>query len=378
MGKIFALLLLLPATILAASDNVSVFLRNDSDRGSVTVSWVHPQSGSRTLLLQVGEGGEKMINSFVGHTFEMEEIGECQADASCRGTQFSVTKSPEQSFILDVDFRIVEVADLHRTPKKIESPNERMSRCRDQAKRRLRLADSTDKEAQGEITAEFASCLKKGVAPALQKATDEIVFARTISQEMGSSMENFTCIDPELPSSPDVRTHDWISEKDGKQRTVHVKLDRPTSRIHVVGDFAGKDECEAMKEAAEDKLRRASTADGKGGSKVSENRKAMQAGITPKWELEEEGDLIARLSRRVYEYVNYELGMSLEEHGQEPLMSIQYFGRGHNDTSPDRYTPHCDGPCEGEPFIEGGRMATMVIYCDGEFEYDSGTDRTAF
>ena len=44
-------------------------------------------------------------------------------------------------------------------------------------------------------------------------------------------------------------------------------------------------------------------------------------------------------------------------------MSIQYFGRGLNDTSPDRYTPHCDGDCDGLPHKPGTRMATMVMYC---------------
>lgn len=44
-------------------------------------------------------------------------------------------------------------------------------------------------------------------------------------------------------------------------------------------------------------------------------------------------------------------------------MSIQYFGRGRNDTEPDRYTPHCDGDCTGDTFKSGTRMATMVMYC---------------
>jgi hypothetical protein len=66
----------------------------------------------------------------------------------------------------------------------------------------------------------------------------------------------------------------------------------------------------------------------------------MQAGIRVHWEKEKNGDPIARLSRRVYDYTNYVLGLDIDEHGQEDLMSIQYFGRGANDTSPDRYTPH--------------------------------------
>jgi hypothetical protein len=68
----------------------------------------------------------------------------------------------------------------------------------------------------------------------------------------------------------------------------------------------------------------------------------MQAGIKVQWDKEAEGDAIARLSRRVYDYTNRVLGLGIEEHGQEDLMSIQYFGRGRNDTEPDRYTPVSD------------------------------------
>ena len=66
---------------------------------------------------------------------------------------------------------------------------------------------------------------------------------------------------------------------------------------------------------------------------------------------------------KVYDYVNHVLGLDIKEHGQENLMSIQYFGRGLNDTKPDRYTPHCDGKCDGLPHQHATRMATMVMYC---------------
>ena len=88
----------------------------------------------------------------------------------------------------------------------------------------------------------------------------------------------------------------------------------------------------------------------------------MQAGITVNWSEESNGDAIARLSRRVYEYTENVLGLGINEHGQEDLMSIQYFGRGTNDTAPDRYTPHCDGDCTGLEHKTGTRMATMVMY----------------
>merc|ERR1712194_8920 len=118
-----------------------------------------------------------------------------------------------------------------------------------------------------------------------------------------------------------------------------------------------------MSEAARTKLHKATVADGKGGSEYSEHRKAMQAGIEVNWEKEESGDKIAILSRRVYDFTNHILDLDIEENGQEDLMSIQYFGRGLNDTAPDRYTPHCDGDCTGVPHKSGTRMATMVMYC---------------
>jgi hypothetical protein len=132
----------------------------------------------------------------------------------------------------------------------------------------------------------------------------------------------------------------------------------------VIENFISDDECDAMEAAAQKSLHRATVADGKGGSRLSDNRKAMQAGIKVPWKDEASGNAIARLSRRVYDYTNHVLGLGIEEHGQEDLMSIQYFGRGKNDTEPDRYTPHCDGDCTGLPHKHGTRMATMVMYCD--------------
>ena len=106
-----------------------------------------------------------------------------------------------------------------------------------------------------------------------------------------------------------------------------------------IENFIDEEECQAMADEAAKTLHRATVADGKGGSRLSENRKAMQAGITVNWKKEDEGDPIARISRRVYDYTEHVLGLGIKENGQEDLMSIQYFGRGRNDTEPDRYTP---------------------------------------
>lgn len=166
-----------------------------------------------------------------------------------------------------------------------------------------------------------------------------------------------------MDTSESLREDYWRGARDRRRRPVQVLLDRPASRIMVVSNFISEDECSAMQDVAKSKLHQATVADGKGGSHFSEHRKAMQAGIKVPWEKENEGDHIATLSRKVYDFTNHILDLDIKEHGQEDLMSIQYFGRGVNDTQPDRYTPHCDGDCTGLPHKKGTRMATMVMYC---------------
>lgn len=250
----------------------------------------------------------------------------------------------------------------------VENPIDALSLCKQTATAKLNELDETQKDYKSlsdKINEEFYDCITIGLAPAIKASEDEVDFERELRLESSTIAENFTCVNTNLESSPDVATEDWFSEKDFVTRTVHKKLDRPASRIHVVSNFASPEECGAMEAEAQTKLHRASTADGKGGAKVSAARKAMQAGIRPRFLDDgepEDGNPIATLSQRVYEYTNHVLHMNLTHHGQEPLMSIQYFGRGRHDIEPDRYTPHCDGKCNGEPHPFGGRMATMVIY----------------
>lgn len=206
---------------------------------------------------------------------------------------------------------------------------------------------------------DLADCVAEPVSEKLVALNEDISFQTKTRLELGNLLENYACA---IPMSEDVSTEEW-EHRDGTIRTVHVKHDRPASRIHVVANFIDEEECQAMDDAAAKSLHKATVADGKGGSRYSDNRKAMQAGIRVPWKKEADGNPIARLSRRVYDYVNHVLDLDIDEHGQEDLMSIQYFGRGHDDEHPDRYMPHCDGACTGLPFHNGTRMATMVMYC---------------
>jgi hypothetical protein len=205
--------------------------------------------------------------------------------------------------------------------------------CRVRAK--AQLEDSPGESLR--ILEDLASCVEGGVARKLEKANQEISFQAKIRTDMAGMLENYTCVDDSVETSPDLRQEVWSFK--GVDRLVHVKHERSSSRIHVIENFIDEEECQAMADEAAKTLHRATVADGKGGSRLSENRKAMQAGIAVNWKKEDEGDPIARISRRVYDYTEHVLGLGIKENGQEDLMSIQYFGRGRNDTEPDRYTP---------------------------------------
>ncbi|KAI2493860.1 prolyl 4-hydroxylase alpha-subunit [Fragilaria crotonensis] len=192
---------------------------------------------------------------------------------------------------------------------------------------------------------------------------------RTIRSMNLELAEDYTCLDDELPTSQGKETRQWAYND--KLHDVNVLLERPDSQIHLIRNFITQEECDAFQGAASSILHRGTVADGNGGSKLSENRKAWQAGIAVPWEKEADGDLLARYTRRMYAYANHATGYNLNVEGQEDIMSIQYFGHNgdhpigssYSPETPDRYTPHCDGDCHGLPHRKGARVATMVAYC---------------
>jgi hypothetical protein len=169
----------------------------------------------------------------------------------------------------------------------------------------------------------YIQCVRGGITGALMLLHEELAFQVKVRTSIAASLENHTCNDSTLLSTPDVNQSAWYNDRTGQEYVVHVKHERPASRIHVLENFIDPEECLAMEEAAAENLHRASVADGKGGITISNHRKALQAGIKVDWSKESHGDPIARLSRRVYDYCNHVLGLGIQEHGQEDLMSIQ-------------------------------------------------------
>jgi len=334
---------------------------------TIELYWVHPDTREGSLMSNpnIMNGGDFALNSFIGHEFEVRELpstrtGLCESkDQTCRNDFFVVSENDDQVLTVREGFDIEFLDDKIRARMEATSI---VASCQEKANILLQQAGTDTAGIQNSMDY-LAECVEGGVTETLSKANEELNFQAKVRTDMAELMENYTCADMELDTTESLRTEQWRSLKDRRRREVQVLLDRPASKIMFVKDFISVAECDAMAESAKSKLHQATVADGKGGSHFSEHRKALQAGIKVNWKKEDSGDNIAILSRRVYDFTNHVLGLDIKEQGQEDLMSIQYLGRGRNDTEPDRYTPHCDGDCTGLPHKSGTRMATMVMYC---------------
>ena len=228
-------------------------------------------------------------------------------------------------------------------------------------------ANEVNMKAQSSSSAEaidmMSECVLNKLTPRIQVLRDEISFQAEIRSDISLKLENYTCADINLPTTESLENVTWTYGD--VKRNIQKLLNRDASKIYTIENFISVDECKAMEEAAKPTLHRATVADGEGGSRVTDSRKAMQAGIAVPWHEEVNGNPIVALSRRVYDFTNTVNGFQLQPDGQEDLMSIQYFGENYeNGEQPDRYMPHCDGNCDGSPHVWGNRVATMVMYCE--------------
>jgi len=352
-----------PATTKTTARDIKI-LNNSGSR--VELYWVHPDTREGFLMSDphILNGADFSLNSFIGHEFEVRELpsmrtGSCKSkDQTCRNGFFAVSENEDQLITIGEGFDVEFLDDQLRARKEASSI---VGACQEKAKVRLQRAGTDTAEIQNSMDY-LVKCVEGEVTETLSKANEELNFQAKVRTNMAESMENYTCFDTALDTTEPLRTEHWRNPVDRRNREVQVLLDRPASKIMFVKNFISPAECDAMMKAAERNLHKATVADGKGGSHYSEHRKALQASIKVKWHLEDQGDKIAMLSRRVYDFTNHVLELNIKEHGQEDLMSIQYNGRGLNDTEPDRYTPHCDGDCTGLPHKSGTRMATMVMY----------------
>lgn len=311
------------------------------------VLWVSP-TGDQVPFSDIYNGARVSVDSFVNHTFVIRQMN-VEAKQSRIG-YLTVDNSDNQVVLIKENMEIKRedngASTEVNTTLEVENP-------------------SIPNDQIDELVAGY----EERLTSILEKKNKEISFEAKNRIHIGSLLEDYTCLDDELPTSQGKETRQWAYND--KLHDVNVLLERPDSQIHLIRNFITQEECDAFQGAASSILHRGTVADGNGGSKLSENRKAWQAGIAVPWEKEADGDLLARYTRRMYAYANHATGYNLNVEGQEDIMSIQYFGHNgdhpigssYSPETPDRYTPHCDGDCHGLPHRKGARVATMVAYC---------------
>jgi len=217
------------------------------------------------------------------------------------------------------------------------------------------------------------------------KATHETVFLtstigtlRKATRARRHDVRNATCRDHVIvsPHSPvvekkwkyDPYTSDiWAGPPPSSkgpaepERKVRYLFD-PSSidaQIIVIDDFISDEECDAVQTQATPRLARATHAHEGDLSHVSKARDSQQATVRPEGGRKNERDLsdpIARLKARSVAMANHLSNYTLQLDGQEDLMAVQY-------NPGQQYMLHCDGSCDGTPFVSGGRLATVLMYC---------------
>jgi hypothetical protein len=348
---------------------------NENPSLSFEIYWMD-ETSSPSLLLTLQGMERAMVNTFVGHEFIVKDHREGQRGASSPGSgcrpfpssPYRVTGTFDQQITIPHCNETSSVQPRQRAAESFRLVGTTPSSAEDNtgtlAPRATPMSSCRDRvlatmPSPTEAIAGMVDCAASSLTHALQKINDASTFEGQMRRNMAHVLEDYTCADAGLPTTEPLYETQWRGEY-----KVGILHDRHRSKIHVIEDFITPEECAAIETAAARNLHRASVADGKGGSTYSPNRKALQAGVRVPWETEE--DPITRVSKRILDYVNGVMQLDLRPEGQEDLMAIQYTGSANetNQDSPDQYKPHCDGDCTGLPLKTGGRVATMVMYCE--------------
>ena len=360
---------------------------------AMDIAWIHPETGEAIPLGQPLPAGEIVsYESYVNHTFllqpsrdgtpESQNVPSSNApDAALHLPPIYVTvtsEEGEQIVVVQKDLhleRVLQVQSSKVAPVQAAlqtDVSDLVQTCKRQAA-----------EQHPETVQQFiVDCLEQKTTDLFVLFNEELAFQRELRRTVANLNENYTCADPTRTTTPAKRNTTWSYQDSNRdplvERQVRILHEHTASQIHVIEDFISPEECAAIQKAAHPILHRGTVADGKGGSTMSQNRKAWQAGIAVK-DYTDRKNPIANVKRRLFAYANQAAGFHMTLDGQEEIMSIQYFGLNSstvdrpakivvNDdevlSTPDQYTPHCDGDCTNELHKTGSRVATMVMYCD--------------
>lgn len=219
------------ATNLVDSSRRTIQIRNDGSM-EIELFWVDPDTKDEVMISPQAliPGSQFHLDCHVGHRFNAKEtpspsVGRCENLAGgCRHVYFEISENESRSIRITNDFT-VKFMDNRREAKNGASQLVNQCQAQGQAK------NSTDDEMEDAMT-ELVRCVEQEVAGMLEELDDEIGFQASVRRDIAASLENYTCSDGALNSTEDVAMNTWFHI--GTLRDVHIKLDRPAAKIHVI------------------------------------------------------------------------------------------------------------------------------------------------
>lgn len=324
----------------------------------VSVEWLHPHSGRPIPLGAPTSGEELTLHTFVNHTFVVVvQDKEEQGSSTRRGTRnegnnnnnhtagatttakatIKITEDRLKHVYVIREGLAIEIPEENEQVIAQEQQKQQQAQvkqvvdtvtrhCHDQALAALKSKESTSRLGNGggggggaAILEQLTECLTVNTAQVFEDLNKELTEESHWRLDLSTSAENYTCTDPTRETSPPIAIRSWTSttmtttstnntnnntnhsqeEIVPKEHVVHILHNRPSSQIHLVHDFITPEECQAVQEKAAKTLHRGTVADGKGGSRLSDSRKAWQAGLRPNWSVGPDRDPIAAISQRI-------------------------------------------------------------------------------
>jgi hypothetical protein len=330
----------------------------------VAVYGIDPATQERVLLMSAPPDAATTfpLHALPGHVLEVGEVadehsGLCHGvNHVCRSAAFQLSATDGRAIHITAD---AEALLIHKEQYESAGIASRTTENKCQQSAQESLAK------HGFEPAAVARALDDLVACVAQKATQEYEKRHRMHasalQKVVQQWEDYACMDDQLNTTDDIARRQW--EYGGQSYPVHVQHELPASNIHLIHNFITPEECAAIAVEANTRLEPAQVFDSTGRRFLSPDRKALHARVKVPWEEESADNLIARLSRRIFNYTNSALGLTLDAKGQEDLRSVHYSGRGRHDHEPDQYKAHCDGECTGGRHKLGSRVASMIMYC---------------
>eukprot|EP00527_Entomoneis_sp_CCMP2396_P008753 CAMPEP_0198141108 /NCGR_PEP_ID=MMETSP1443-20131203/4181_1 /TAXON_ID=186043 /ORGANISM="Entomoneis sp., Strain CCMP2396" /LENGTH=451 /DNA_ID=CAMNT_0043803753 /DNA_START=109 /DNA_END=1464 /DNA_ORIENTATION=+ len=223
--------------------------------------WVHSVTGelahSNTDGAGVAYGGDVHINSYVSHTFELQELpeeikqyrgssfgsGKCRKEV-CMSTQITVKSTEEQVFTVWKDF-VVTVED-HKTAA-LKKAKETLQGCSSLDK------ENASMEAAQRIEA-LVQCMDGRVKKVISETEEQIDYEANVRKNMGVYLTKYACLDENAEISASVSNYTWsYFDPINKKETVYntqTPFDTYESTSLLVEDFISAQQCQVLEQFA--------------------------------------------------------------------------------------------------------------------------------